>query len=73
MKYPDHEVLKKEDFMLILDHWSVEWEKGVQIPVNPESLPKPKIIKSHLQHVTPHYSESDLARTSIKVSLAFYF
>lgn len=39
MKLPDHETLNRDDYLLILDSWREEWEKGVQVPVNPDSLP----------------------------------
>lgn len=39
MKLPDHEVLDRNDYILINDPWRQEWEKGVQVPVNPDSLP----------------------------------
>ncbi|RWS31571.1 protein Jade-1-like protein, partial [Leptotrombidium deliense] len=40
MKLPDSEQLSRDDYLLITDPWKEEWEKGVQVPVNPESLPK---------------------------------
>ena len=43
MKLPDHETLNKEHFFRILDPWREDWEKGVQVPVNPDSLPQPEI------------------------------
>lgn len=43
MKMPDHENLNREDYLRILDPWREEWEKGVQVPVNAESLPQAKI------------------------------
>ena len=39
MKLPDSDQLNPEDYILITDTWKEEWEKGVQVPVNPESLP----------------------------------
>lgn len=39
MKLPDHELLNRDDYLLILDSWREEWEKGVQVPVNPDTLP----------------------------------
>lgn len=41
MKMADGEQLSREDYILITDSWKEEWEKGVQVPVNPESLPEP--------------------------------
>lgn len=43
MKLPDYEVLNREDYILILDPWREEWEKGVQVPVNPSSLPESSV------------------------------
>jgi hypothetical protein len=43
MKMPDSEPLNPDDYWVITDPWKQEWEKGVQVPVNPESLPEPKV------------------------------
>ncbi|ODN02597.1 hypothetical protein Ocin01_04070 [Orchesella cincta] len=43
MKLPDSEPLTPEEYWLITDSWKQEWEKGVQVPVNPESLPEPEV------------------------------
>ena len=32
-------LLNRDDYLLILDSWREEWEKGVQVPVNPDTLP----------------------------------
>ena len=39
MKLPDTEPLQPDDYFLIQDQWRQEWEKGVQVPVNPENIP----------------------------------
>lgn len=39
MKLADSEQLNDSDYITITDHWKEEWEKGVQVPVNPEALP----------------------------------
>lgn len=39
MKMADSEQLNESDYITITDHWKEEWEKGVQVPVNPEALP----------------------------------
>lgn len=39
MKMADSEQLNDTDYITITDHWKEEWEKGVQVPVNPEALP----------------------------------
>lgn len=44
MKMADSDQLYPEDYLLITDPWKEEWEKGVQVPVNPESLPHANIL-----------------------------
>lgn len=39
MKMADSEQLNDGDYITIVDHWKEEWEKGVQVPVNPDALP----------------------------------
>lgn len=39
MKLADSEQLNEADYITITDHWKEEWEKGVQVPVNPDALP----------------------------------
>jgi hypothetical protein len=43
MKLPDSEPLKSDEFWVISDQWKQEWERGVQVPVNPDSLPGPQV------------------------------
>lgn len=38
MKLPDSEQLDRSEYWLINDTWKPEWEKGVQVPVNPDSF-----------------------------------
>lgn len=38
MKLPDSDQLNPEDYLTIQDPWKEEWEKGVQVPVNPDAL-----------------------------------
>ncbi|KAK8728419.1 hypothetical protein OTU49_009286, partial [Cherax quadricarinatus] len=40
MKLADNEPLSSEDYWGIGDPWKQEWERGVQVPVNPDSLPE---------------------------------
>jgi len=47
MKLPDNEPLVNEDFYAICDQWKPEWERGVQVPVNPDSLPEPNVTVTH--------------------------
>ena len=43
MKLPDSEPLSPTEYWVISDQWKQEWEKGVQVPVNPDSLPEPTV------------------------------
>ena len=38
MKIPDSEPLQPEDYHVIADPWRQEWERGVQVPVNPDRV-----------------------------------
>jgi len=38
MKLADSEALRRDDYVMISDHWRQDWEKGVQVPVNPDAL-----------------------------------
>ncbi|XP_063698837.1 PHD finger protein rhinoceros [Culicoides brevitarsis] len=40
MKLPDSEPLSHDEYWLIVDQWKQEWERGVQVPVNPDALPQ---------------------------------
>ncbi|KAJ0008602.1 hypothetical protein NQD34_016017 [Periophthalmus magnuspinnatus] len=43
MKVPDSYALNPEDFYFLADPWRQEWEKGVQVPVSPHSIPQPLV------------------------------
>lgn len=43
MKLPDSEPLGADEYWAITDQWKQEWERGVQVPVNPDSLPGPSV------------------------------
>ena len=43
MKLPDSEPLNSDEYWVINDQWKQEWERGVQVPVNPDSLPEPTV------------------------------
>ena len=38
MKLPDTESLDEDNYWIIKDPWRLDWEKGVQVPVKPDSL-----------------------------------
>lgn len=56
MKLPDSEPLAHDEYWVITDQWKQEWERGVQVPVNPDSLPEPAV--STLQK-SYHHSRQD--------------
>ncbi|KAM6913186.1 protein Jade-1 isoform 1-T2 [Xenentodon cancila] len=41
MKLHDSYQLNPEDYYILADPWRQEWEKGVQVPVSPQSIPQP--------------------------------
>ncbi|XP_056419391.1 protein Jade-1 isoform X2 [Hyla sarda] len=41
MKLHDSYQLNPEDYYVLADPWRQDWEKGVQVPVNPEFIPEP--------------------------------
>uniref|UniRef100_A0A3P9KUE6 Protein Jade-1 n=1 Tax=Oryzias latipes TaxID=8090 RepID=A0A3P9KUE6_ORYLA len=41
MKLHDSHPLNPEDYFVLADPWRQEWEKGVQVPVSPQSIPQP--------------------------------
>eukprot|EP00063_Salmo_salar_P030363 XP_014005198.1 PREDICTED: protein Jade-3-like [Salmo salar] len=43
MKLPDSHHVSPEDYYLLGDTWRQEWEKGVQVPAFPETVPQPSI------------------------------
>lgn len=44
MKLPDSEPLAPNEYWMISDQWKQEWERGVQVPVSPDSLPEPTVL-----------------------------
>lgn len=63
MKMADSEQLNDSDYILITDHWKEEWEKGVQVPVNPDALPSASFRKS------PSNKLNNLSNDTITVKL----
>ncbi|XP_043492959.1 PHD finger protein rhinoceros [Polistes fuscatus] len=71
MKLPDSEPLSSNEYWVITDQWKQEWERGVQVPVNPDSLPEPKVTQTSplkLQH-----GEFKLPKKFIRISRDDYF
>lgn len=51
MKLADSEPLTADEYWVIGDQWKQEWERGVQVPVNPDSLPGPSVTQvSHCSY-----------------------
>lgn len=49
MKMPDSEPLLMEEYILITDPWRQDWEKGVQVPVNPDAATQFKAVVKALE------------------------
>lgn len=49
MKLPDHESLQPEDYHLISDPWRQDWERGVQVPINPDDAKEGNVVLVSLQ------------------------
>ncbi|CAL8255606.1 unnamed protein product [Merluccius merluccius] len=43
MKLPDSHHISAEDYYLLADTWRQEWEKGVQVPASPDTVPEPSV------------------------------
>ncbi|CAG0885285.1 unnamed protein product, partial [Darwinula stevensoni] len=46
MKLPDNEPLAPGEYWHVVDQWKQEWERGVQVPVNRETLPLPHVRRN---------------------------
>lgn len=62
MKLPDSEPLSSNEYWVITDQWKQEWERGVQVPVNPDSLPEPMVTVTQpsIANVNKIYGEFKL-------------
>ena len=54
MKLPDSEPLSPDEYWVITDQWKQDWERRVQVPVNPDSLPEPTVNLSVNAIPRPH-------------------
>ncbi|KAM5221296.1 protein Jade-3 [Ctenodactylus gundi] len=43
MKIPDSHHVNPDSYYLFSDTWKEEWEKGVQVPASPDTLPQPSL------------------------------
>ncbi|XP_010348460.2 protein Jade-3 isoform X3 [Saimiri boliviensis] len=43
MKIPDSHHINPDSYYLFADTWKEEWEKGVQVPASPDTVPQPSL------------------------------
>ncbi|XP_015266452.1 PREDICTED: protein Jade-3 [Gekko japonicus] len=43
MKLPDSHHINPDEYYLFADTWKQEWEKGVQVPASPDTIPQPSL------------------------------
>ncbi|KAK4832438.1 hypothetical protein QYF61_023162 [Mycteria americana] len=43
MKLPDSHHVNPDEYYIFADTWKQEWEKGVQVPASPETIPQPSL------------------------------
>ncbi|CAB0041522.1 unnamed protein product [Trichogramma brassicae] len=67
MKLPDSEPLNLNDYWIISDQWKQEWEKGVQVPVNPDSLPEPTVLRIQTPPSSRLYGEFKLPKKYLRI------
>lgn len=53
MKLPDSYQLNPDEYYVLADPWRQEWEKGVQVPVSPGTIPEPGARYSLVQPPNP--------------------
>ncbi|XP_060096434.1 E3 ubiquitin-protein ligase Jade-2 isoform X1 [Heteronotia binoei] len=62
MKIPDSYQLSPDEYYILADPWRQEWEKGVQVPANTETIPEPVVrIIPTLEHSSSQISPSNLS------------
>jgi hypothetical protein len=67
MKMADSEQLNESDYITITDHWKEEWEKGVQVPVNPDGLPSASFRPlTKVRQKTPPTSSSSVSPVKLE-------
>ncbi|XP_014484114.1 PREDICTED: PHD finger protein rhinoceros [Dinoponera quadriceps] len=72
MKLPDSEPLSPNEYWVITDQWKQEWERGVQVPVNPDSLPEPMVTVMQTSPLKLH-TEFKLPKKFIRITRDDYF
>ncbi|KAK0130704.1 Protein Jade-1 [Merluccius polli] len=72
MKVHDSHCLSAEDFYILADPWRQDWEKGVQVPVSPHSLPQPSArVVCASSRETSYTRPKRLVRTSGSEALGY--
>ncbi|XP_005929734.1 protein Jade-1 isoform X2 [Haplochromis burtoni] len=72
MKVHDSYQLNTEDYYVLADPWRQEWEKGVQVPVSPHSIPQPVVrVLSEKGKETMFGRPKKLIRTSGTEALGY--
>ncbi|CAL8283118.1 unnamed protein product [Lota lota] len=72
MKIHDSQCLSAEDFYILADPWRQDWEKGVQVPVTPHSLPQPIArVVCERSTETSYTRPKKLVRTSVSETLGY--
>uniref|UniRef100_A0A8C7X335 Protein Jade-1 n=1 Tax=Oryzias sinensis TaxID=183150 RepID=A0A8C7X335_9TELE len=69
MKLHDSHPLNPEDYFVLADPWRQEWEKGVQVPVSPQSIPQP--VTRYTTHPLMFIRPKKLIRTSGTEALGY--
>lgn len=81
MKLPDSHHINPDEYYLFVDTWKQEWEKGVQVPASPETIPKPSLrfffymsaLLKHIIFVLPSQSNINIqSYYPMMVSAAIY-
>ncbi|KAJ8666907.1 hypothetical protein QAD02_008569 [Eretmocerus hayati] len=73
MKLPDSEPLSQSEYWVISDQWKQEWEKGVQVPVNPDSLPEPAVTRIQTPSMSKLYGEFKLPKKFLRITRDDFF
>jgi hypothetical protein len=68
MKLPNTEMLDDDSYWVIRDQWKMDWEKGVQVPVKPDSLNRPNFVYLPDQYKTSYNNFTNANEASVSTS-----
>ncbi|XP_053152777.1 E3 ubiquitin-protein ligase Jade-2 isoform X2 [Hemicordylus capensis] len=72
MKIPDSYQLSPDEYYILADPWRQEWEKGVQVPANTETIPEPVVRIVPVFEHSPQTSPSNLSSSdSLEVTRTY--